>query len=76
MFSVKELVVSGRLTSVPSNYIFKNAESDDDHPMVTKVPESIPTIDFYLLTSPDPYQRCPKSLLNSVMHAWNGDSSC
>ncbi|XVF64843.1 hypothetical protein PTKIN_Ptkin09bG0199100 [Pterospermum kingtungense] len=55
MFSVKELVESGPLSSVPSMYIFKNTESDE-YPMVT-VPETIPTIDFSLLTSRDPYQR-------------------
>ncbi|XWS21452.1 hypothetical protein CRYUN_Cryun30bG0055900 [Craigia yunnanensis] len=54
MFSVKELVESGRLTSVPSKYIFNNTESVDC--MVT-VPETIPTIDLSLLTSRDPYQR-------------------
>ena len=54
MFSVKELVESGRLTSVPSKYIFKNTESDGC--MVT-VPETIPIIDLSLLTSRDPYQR-------------------
>ena len=39
MFSVKDLVESGRLTSVPSKYIFKNTESNDF--MVTE-PEKNP----------------------------------
>ncbi|XP_022765931.1 protein DMR6-LIKE OXYGENASE 2-like [Durio zibethinus] len=56
MFFVKELVESGCLTSVPSKYILKNTDSDD-HCILVKEPEPIPTIDFSLLTSPDPHQR-------------------
>ncbi|KAK8646811.1 hypothetical protein V6N13_120581 [Hibiscus sabdariffa] len=55
MFSVKELVESGRLTSVPVNYIFNNTESDL-HCMLPQ-PETVPVIDFSLLTSHDPDQR-------------------
>ncbi|KAE8666783.1 putative ENTH/ANTH/VHS superfamily protein [Hibiscus syriacus] len=52
MFSVKELVESVRLTSVPSNYIFSNTETD-----LPMQPETVPIIDFSLLTSHDPDQR-------------------
>ncbi|XVE60549.1 hypothetical protein DITRI_Ditri05aG0137700 [Diplodiscus trichospermus] len=55
MFSVKELVESGLLTSnIPSNYIFKNTESDD---CIVTLPQTVPSIDLSLLTSRDPYQR-------------------
>lgn len=54
MFSVKDLVELGCLTSVPSKYIYKNAEFDD---FVVTEPETIPTIDFSLLRSCSPDQR-------------------
>ncbi|GMI90988.1 Germination Insensitive to ABA Mutant 2, Gain-of-function in ABA-modulated Seed germination 2 [Hibiscus trionum] len=55
MLSVKELVESVGLTSVPFNYIFNNTESDL-HYMLPQ-PETVPIVDFSLLTSHDPDQR-------------------
>ncbi|MBA0720813.1 hypothetical protein Goshw_027129 [Gossypium schwendimanii] len=56
MFSVKELVESVRLTSLPSNYIFGNTESNR-HCLLMEPEETVPIIDFSLLTSHDPHQR-------------------
>ncbi|GMI82809.1 Germination Insensitive to ABA Mutant 2, Gain-of-function in ABA-modulated Seed germination 2 [Hibiscus trionum] len=55
MFSVKELVESVHLTCVPSSYIFRDTESDL-HCMLVQS-ETVPIIDFSLLTSHDPDQR-------------------
>ncbi|KAK6257037.1 hypothetical protein QUC31_000496 [Theobroma cacao] len=64
MFSVKQLVESGCLTSVPPKYVFKNTESDDC--MVTEL-EAIPTIDFSLLTSGNPDER--SEVINELRNA-------
>ncbi|KAK7372991.1 hypothetical protein VNO80_06384 [Phaseolus coccineus] len=54
MFSVKELVESSTVTSVPSNYVcHKNPEDS----MSYYETENIPTIDFHQLTSSDPSER-------------------
>lgn len=55
MFSVKELVESVHPTSVPSRYIFRDTDSDL-HCMLVQS-ETVPIIDFSLLTSHDPDQR-------------------
>ncbi|KAK6277788.1 hypothetical protein POUND7_018111 [Theobroma cacao] len=64
MFSVKQLVESGCLTSVPPKYVFKNTESDDC--MVTEL-EAIPAIDFSLLTSGNPDER--SKVINELRNA-------
>lgn len=53
MFSVKELVESGSLKSVPPNHVFAKSSSD----YICSEAETIPTIDFSLLTSGTPDQR-------------------
>lgn len=53
MLSVKELVESSSVRSVPSNYI--NLKSPEDS-MVYET-ENIPTIDFSQLTSSNPLER-------------------
>ncbi|KAK8692349.1 hypothetical protein V6N13_075816 [Hibiscus sabdariffa] len=55
MYSVKELVESVGLTSVPSSYIFRDTKSDV-HCMHVQS-ETVPIIDFSLLTSHDPDRR-------------------
>ncbi|XVF39587.1 hypothetical protein PTKIN_Ptkin01aG0045800 [Pterospermum kingtungense] len=55
MSSVKDLVELGCLTSVPSDYIYKNSTEFDD--VVVTEPETIPIIDFSVLTSGNPDQR-------------------
>lgn len=54
MFSVKGLVESNCLRSIPSNYIC--GHKDEDHTILYET-ENIPTIDFSQLTSPNPYER-------------------
>lgn len=53
MFSVKELVESGSLKSVPPNYVIAKSSGD----CICSEAETIPTIDFSLLTSGTPDQR-------------------
>ncbi|KAK4851795.1 hypothetical protein QYF36_018491 [Acer negundo] len=56
MFSLQKLVESGCYKSVPSEYVFETNPDDDCTIPVTDV-ETIPTIDFSLLTSGSPEQR-------------------
>jgi hypothetical protein len=49
MFSVKRLVESNSLKTIPSNYICQNKNQDDDS-MLNET-ENIPTIDFSKLIS-------------------------
>ncbi|XP_014490680.1 protein DMR6-LIKE OXYGENASE 2-like isoform X2 [Vigna radiata var. radiata] len=54
MFSVKELVESSTMKSVPSNYICHKTPEDF---MLNYETENIPTIDFLQLTSSNPNER-------------------
>lgn len=54
MFCVKGLIESGRLTSVPSRYFFEKDLKDD---CINSEVETIPIIDFSMLTSGSPEQR-------------------
>jgi len=54
MFSVKELVDSNSLRSVPSNYICLNNPEDS---ILYNETENIPTIDFSQFTSSNPNER-------------------
>ncbi|GAY41546.1 hypothetical protein CUMW_060320 [Citrus unshiu] len=54
MFCVKGLSESGRLTSVPSKYFFEKDLNDD---CINSEAETIPIIDFSMLTSGSPEQR-------------------
>ncbi|WVY89449.1 hypothetical protein V8G54_034963 [Vigna mungo] len=54
MFSVKELVESSTMQSVPSNYICHKTPEDF---MLNYETENIPTIDFLQLTSSNPNER-------------------
>jgi len=54
MFSVKELVESSSMKSVPSNYVCHKTPEDN---LLNYETESIPTIDFLQLTSSNPIER-------------------
>jgi len=54
MFSVKELVESSTMSSVPSNYVFHENTEDS---MLYHETENIPAIDFSQLTSSNPNER-------------------
>ncbi|KAK1554148.1 hypothetical protein Q3G72_008518 [Acer saccharum] len=56
MFCLKKLVESGCYKSVPSEYVFET-NPDDDCTIPVTDEETIPTIDFSLLTSGSPEQR-------------------
>lgn len=55
MFSVKRLVESNNLSSIPSNYICQT--NIQDYSIVLNETEIIPTIDFSQLISSNPMER-------------------
>lgn len=70
MGSVKAIAESPNLTSIPSSYIF-SAAADDSYGIAAANEDSIPIIDFSLLTNGTPGQRAKAvDELGKACEAW------
>lgn len=67
MFTVKGLVESGSLTSIPSNYHYSPSTPIDNGDFILSESETVPIIDFSMLTSGNPDQR--SETVQDIAHA-------